>query len=269
MLCWLGQGHWPRVVDVRRRDAWDHAETVIPTAMWREHLRATEWSSDFRSGEHVVAYCAHGEQASQSAATILRSRGLDAHYLVGGLAGWIGAGGPTIDKTALAGLTSSGPSRWVTREQPKIDRIACPWLIKRFLDPFAEFHFVAADWVDAIAVELGGIPFDSAGATLTHEGDHCSFDAIVRQFAITDPALSQLATIVRGADTGNLDLAPQCAGLLAISLGLSASSHDDQEMLERGIVVYDALYAWLRLAATKTHGWTFGEPPEGRAHVVR
>lgn len=149
--------------------------------------------------------------------------------------------------------------KWVTRERPKIDRIACPWLILRFIDAQAQFHYVPADRVLAMAEQTGAIPFDIPGVKLTHVGEFCSFDAFVTQYQLDDPALSQLAVIVRGADTSRLDLAPQSAGLYAISLGLSATLTNDHDMLRHGLVMYDALYAWLAKLQRETHAW----PPAG------
>lgn len=145
--------------------------------------------------------------------------------------------------------------QWVTREHPKIDRIACPWLIARFIDREPEFLFVPSDQVLRIAAETEAIPFDIPGVDLSHEGELCSFDAFLKNYGINDPALQDLAMIVRGADTGRLDLAPQAPGLLALSLGLSALYPDDHEMLAHGMVMYDALYAWLKQARNETHGW--------------
>ena len=145
--------------------------------------------------------------------------------------------------------------KWVTRERPKIDRVACPWLIARFIDANPAFLFVKPSDVARVAEETGAIPYDVEGVELSHEGPLCSFDAFVSKYALTDPALSDLAKIVRGADTDRLDTAPQCAGLLAISLGLSRLYQDDHEQLQHGFVIYDALYAWLREARTERHTW--------------
>jgi hypothetical protein len=145
--------------------------------------------------------------------------------------------------------------RWITRARPKIDRIACPWLIARFIDDEPEFLFVPAESVMDVARERQAIPFDVPGVELSHSGELCSFDAFLKKYRLDDPPLHALASIVRGADTGRLDLAPQAAGLLAVSLGLSALFSDDHAMLDRGFVVYDALYAWLREARDETHGW--------------
>lgn len=145
--------------------------------------------------------------------------------------------------------------KWVTRARPKIDRVACPWLIVRFIDADAEFLFVAPNDVQRVAAESKAIPFDVEGVELSHVGPLCSFDAILEKYNLSDPALAELATIVRGADTDRLDLAPQCPGLLAISLGLSRIFADDYDQLAHGLVMYDALYAWLRDARDERHDW--------------
>ncbi|OGI42260.1 MAG: chromate resistance protein [Candidatus Muproteobacteria bacterium RBG_16_64_11] len=145
--------------------------------------------------------------------------------------------------------------KWVTRERPKIDRIACPWLIARFIDTQPEFLYVPADRVLAVASETGAIPYDIPGVEMSHVGERCSFDAFLKKYQLADPALQQLATIVRGADTGRLDLPPQAPGLLAVSLGLSQAFQDDHAMLKHGLVLYDALYAWCRSCQDETHGW--------------
>jgi hypothetical protein len=149
--------------------------------------------------------------------------------------------------------------KWITRERPKIDRIACPWLIARFIDKQPEFLFVPTGDVLKMAAETGATPYDIPGVELTHVGEFCSFDTFLRKYNLIDPALQQLATIVRGADTSRLDLAPQSPGLMAISLGLSNNFLDDHEMLKHGMVMYDALYAWCRDCQKETHGW----PPKG------
>ena len=145
--------------------------------------------------------------------------------------------------------------KWITRERPKIDRIACPWLIQRFIDPQAEFLYVPANQVLAVAEKEGATPYDIPGVEMSHVGELCSFDAFLRKYDLNDPALQQLATIVRGADTDRLDLAPQSAGLYALSLGLSRQFPDDHEMLRHGLVMYDALYAWCQSFQSETHSW--------------
>jgi len=148
--------------------------------------------------------------------------------------------------------------KWVTRERPKIDRIACPWLIARFIDKSPEFLYVPTDEVIKVAHETGAIPYDIPGVELSHDGELCSFDTFLKKYKLTDPALHQLAVIVRGADTARLDLAPQAPGLMALSLGLSRVFPDDHEMLRHGMVMYDALYAWCRDCQKETHGWPPG-----------
>jgi hypothetical protein len=145
--------------------------------------------------------------------------------------------------------------RWITRERPKIDRVACPWLIVRFIDATPEFLFAPADQVLARARDTGATPFDVEGVPLSHDGPLCSFDALLRAYRLTDPALDALALIVRGADTDRLDLAPQSAGLLAISLGLSRNCPDDHEVLRHGFVIYDALHTWCRELRDERHAW--------------
>jgi hypothetical protein len=136
--------------------------------------------------------------------------------------------------------------KWVTRERPKIDRIACPWLIARFIDKEPEFLYVPNDQVLATAEKTGAVPYDIPGVEMSHVGERCSFDAFLSKYGLTDPALQQLAAIVRGADTSRLDLTPESPGLYAISLGLSQNFADDHEMLQQGMVIYDALYAWCK-----------------------
>lgn len=150
--------------------------------------------------------------------------------------------------------------KWITRERPKIDRIACPWLIARFIDDAPEFLFAPADLVRAMALESGAIPYDIPGVEMSHVGAYCSFDAFLKKYDLTDPALARLAEIVRAADTGKPDASPQAHGLLAISLGLSKNFADDHEMLKHGMVMYDALYSWCRGLQGETHGW----PPSAR-----
>ena len=145
--------------------------------------------------------------------------------------------------------------KWVTRERPKIDRIACPWLVLRFIDAEAEFLYVPADQVLATAQATGATPYDIPGVEMSHVGERCSFDAFLLKYQLSEPTLDRLATIVRGADTSRLDLAPQSAGLYAISLGLSRVLTDDHSMLQHGLVMYDALYAWCREGQAETHNW--------------
>ncbi|MEZ5842925.1 MAG: sulfurtransferase/chromate resistance protein [Hyphomicrobiaceae bacterium] len=246
----------PIVYDVCRREKYAPDGRILPTARWREHTRVGDWAGEIPAGRTVVLACVHGHNVSQLAASELRRRGIAARVLEGGVEAWKAAGLPTILKSALPGRDEGRPSRWVTRIRPKIDRIACPWLVRRFIDSDAEFLFVEPAHVKAVAEEQGAIPYDIDGVTLAHVGEMCTFDTIIDEFGIKDPALAYIRLIVRGADTARLDLKPEAAGLLAVSLGISAlSGGDDHAALERGFGVYDALYAWRRHAATETHNW--------------
>jgi rhodanese-related sulfurtransferase len=228
------------VFDVRRGDAFEQADTLIIGAVRRSPDDVEQWASDISFGRPVVAYCVHGHEVSQGVALSLQRAGIRAAYLDGGIAGWQDAGLPTRKKLG------SIENKWVTRERPKIDRIACPWLISRFINPFAEFLYVPLEEVAATAKETGATAYDVKNVHFGHVGDRCTFDAIIRTFEIRDQALDHLANIVRGADTSRPDLALQCEGLLAISYGLSANYPSDHEMLKHGMVIYDALYRWCR-----------------------
>jgi rhodanese-related sulfurtransferase len=239
----LGTAGAPVLVDVRRDEAFGGDDRMIVGAIRRRPEDADRWQGEMKRGRPVVAYCVHGHEVSQGAAKALRRAGLEAAYLVGGIAGWTENNLPTRRKR--------GPveNKWVTREHPKIDRIACPWLVSRFINPDAEFIYVPPARVSDTSREVGGTPYDIDGVEFGHVGDRCSFDAIVSRYGIHDGALDHLATIVRGADTSRPDLTPQGEGLLAISYGLSANHPDDHEMLRHGLVMYDALYTWCRMQA--------------------
>jgi rhodanese-related sulfurtransferase len=257
LLRLFGTARMPVLVDVRRREAYDKADSVIPTAVWRDHKAAPEWGRDLPRGRDVVVYCVHGHQVSESAAALLRAAGVAAFYLDGGIEGWRAAGAPLVAKAALERYRPNGASQWVTREAPRIDRLACPWFVRRFVDAAAQFHYVSAKQVSAVAAETGAIAYDISepGIEFTHDGPRCSFDAFMKIFGVRDTALDRVADIIRGADTSRHDLAPQCAGLLAITLGLGAIESDDHALLERAMPLYDGLYGWARFAAGETHGW--------------
>lgn len=241
----------PVIYDVRRREVFEQAADLIPTAMWQDHKQPAVPAA----AGPVVVYCVYGHQVGQAATALLRSIGIDARYLEGGIEGYRAAGGPLVKTGVLPAQATGEPSRWVTRERPKIDRIACPWFIRRFVDRDAAIHFVEAEWVRDAAVELDAVPFDIPDVEFSHNGELCSFDTFLDRFGVTDPALRQMAVIIRGADTGHPELATQAAGLLAMSLGLSALHRDDLAMMQAGFTLYDALYAWCRFAAAETHGW--------------
>ncbi|MFT5173903.1 MAG: rhodanese-related sulfurtransferase [Gammaproteobacteria bacterium] len=252
----------PTVFDVRRPAAIEASGRTIAAAQWRDHSAVANWSDELDPAKDVVVSCVHGHNVSQSAAAMLRSRGLRARTLRDGMDGYIQAGGVTSAwRRELHG--HSEPSCWVTREQPKIDRIACPWLIRRFIDAHARILYVGADYVIPIAEEFGGTPFDVDGVQYSHDDEQCSFDAFLRAFDIDDAALNHVARIVRGADTARLDLAPECAGLLALSLGVSNLHRSDLAAMQHGFTIYDALYAWARSARDETHNWPAVEVATG------
>ncbi|MCC6305264.1 MAG: chromate resistance protein [Rhodobacteraceae bacterium] len=212
----------------------------------------------------VVAVCGEGHRRAQGAAALLRSAGVAAEYLEGGQSAWTAAGLPLIDPAPITARDSRGRSVWVTRARPKIDRIACPWLIRRFVDPGAVFLFVAPAEVLGVAELFGAMPYDIEGVFWSHRGEGCTFDTMLDEFALSVPALDRLAAIVRGADTARPDLAPEAAGLLAASLGLSRMFADDLEQLEAGMTLYDAFYRWARDAGEEMHNWPASRPGGGR-----
>ncbi len=245
----IGNNTPPLVIDVRKPERFRDAPDLVRGALRRDPLRAAEWVRTLPPAASVVVYCVHGHEVSQGAAKALAEAGIAARFLEGGIEQWRADGGP------LAAKPKDASTRWVTRERPKIDRIACPWLVSRFVDPEAEFLYVPTPDVKRVAQEKQAVPYDVAGVEFTHEGERCSFDAFIAYFRLQDPALDDLATIVRGADTGALGLAPQAPGLAAISLGLSRLFADDHEMLRHGMVMYDALYRWCREGKQEAHTW--------------
>ncbi|MCX7199375.1 MAG: chromate resistance protein, partial [Proteobacteria bacterium] len=219
-------------------------------ALCRDPADVSRWMTALPPAADVVVYCVHGHQVSQGVAQALREAGWKARFLDHGLEGWREAGGAVVPKPAGA------RTRWVTRARPKIDRIACPWLVRRFVDPGAGFLYVEAQDVQGVALEQSATPFDVAGAAFGHHGERCSFDAFVEHFGLGgDPALARLATIVRAADTGHPGSAAEAAGLLAMSTGLSQMIPDDLEMLDRAMILYDALYAACRMGLDDARSW--------------
>jgi rhodanese-related sulfurtransferase len=246
----IGTAAAPAIVDVRREPVFAQAEQLVVGAIRRAPETVAAWAGGMPAGRGVVVYCVHGHEVSQNVAAALRDHGIDARYLEGGIEAWAAAELPLRNKAVAA------TTQWVTRERPKIDRIACPWLIRRFIDPEAGFLYVPTERVFDVAGETGATAYDIPRAEpFTHDGEKCSFDAFLKVYGIRDPALDALALIVRGADTDRLELAPQAPGLLAVTLGLSANVPDDHAMLEHGMVIYDALYAWCRSLQSETHGW--------------
>ena len=237
----------PVVIDVRRQPAFLEADVMISGALRRDPEQVRAWAKSLPRASSVVVYCVHGREVSQTAAAALGEAGISARYLEGGLEGWKAAEG------ALDQKPRNGSTRWVTRERPKIDRIACPWLIARFVDADAQFLYVPPKEVLGTAKEKEAVPYDIPDVHFSHDGELCSFDAFLKHYQLTDPALKELATIVRGADTGQLELTPQSAGLLAASLGYSRMYRDDLAQLEAAMPLYDAFYRWCRDAVNETH----------------
>jgi rhodanese-related sulfurtransferase len=253
----IGTAEAPQLIDVRRHDLYEAAAGVLPASIWRDTADVRSWLPSLDRARPVIAACRAGHERSQTVAAELRAHGFNASVLAGGYDAWSETGLPLVARSALARFVARRPSVWVTRRRPKIDRIACPWLIRRFLDAEAKILFVDPPEVMAVARETGGVPFDIEGVELGHENERCSFDTMLRLFGLEhEPALARLAIIVRGADTARPDLAPEAAGLHAVSIGLSAlAGDDDHGLLHRGFIVYDGLFAWLRFAATERHNW--------------
>ena len=269
----IGAPGAPMLLDVRRHARFAESTHLLATAQWCAPDAVSAWARSHPPRE-VVVYCVHGHEVSQQAAATLRQAGWNARFLAGGfdggepgvdapqdLAKWRALRPPTMRKRPDLGVDGLRPSTWITRERPKIDRIACPWLVRRFIDPRATFLYVPTATVLAQAAQLGAVAFDIPGAPISHDGELCSFDTLLCAFDLQhDPALTALARIVRAADTDSLELAPQAAGLLALSLGLSAlHATDDLAMLEASMPMYDALHTWCRQEVdgqTERHNWT-------------
>jgi rhodanese-related sulfurtransferase len=251
----IGTPKCPVIVDVRTDEDFALDPRLIPGSARRGGTNAAQWAKEF-AGRSVVVACQKGKKLSEGAAAWLRHEGAPAENLAGGTDAWAAQNMPMVPADLLPPRDSQGRTVWVTRSRPKIDRIACPWLIRRFVDPNAVFLFVAPAEVEAVADRFGATPFDiDADVLWSHRGEKCTFDVMVEEFGLATPALSRLATMVRAADTARLDLSPEAPGLLAASLGLSRMYADDLEQLEAGMTLYDAFYRWCRDATEETHNW--------------
>lgn len=247
----------PVIIDVRIPDDVAADPRILPNADHRSHKDVADWAGAY-AGRRVVVSCQRGLKLSEGVAAWLRHQGVAAENLTGGFEAWRDAGSPLLRSDKLPPRDSSGRTVWVTRTRPKVDRIACPWLIRRFVDREAVFLFVSPSEVAAVADRFGATPFDIDGVFWSHRGERCTFDVMIEEFGLASPALDRLATIVRAADTAALDSAPQAAGLLAASLGLSRMFRDDLEQLNAGMLLYDAFYRWCRDASEETHNWPAG-----------
>jgi rhodanese-related sulfurtransferase len=256
----IGTAHCPSLIDVRTEEDFAANPRLIPGAMRRSHADPSDWAPEFAGHSAVVIY-QKGAKLSQGVAAWLRHAGIPADGLEDGFEGWRRAGLPLVPTARMPALDKRGRTVWVTRARPKVDRIACPWLIRRFVDPRAVFLFVAPSEVDAVAERFQATAFDVEGVFWSHRGERCTFDVMVEELGLETEPLLRLAAIVRGADTGRFEIAPQAAGLLAASLGLSRMHSDDLAQLEAGMTLYDAFYRWCRDATDETHTWHSAKKP--------
>lgn len=250
----IGTPDAPVIIDARIDEDFNDDPCMIPGS-FRHPFSSIEEISAQLQGRKVVIACWKGLKLSEGVAATLRADGISAEILEGGCIAWREAGLSMVPADKIPRRNSVGQTVWVTRHRPKIDRIACPWLIRRFVDPNARFLFVSPAQVDAVAEKFEATPFDVEGVFWSHRGDRCSFDTMLEEFALETDPLCRLATIVRGADTNRHDLAPEAAGLLAASLGLSRMYKDDLQQLEAGMGLYDAFYRWARDATDEGHDW--------------
>ena len=250
----IGTAKTPALIDVRTDEDFAADPRLIPGAVRRNHEEVAAWSSEF-TGHPAIVVCLRGQKLAQGTAAWLRHADVAAETLEGGFEGWKEAKLPLVNAIKLPPRDAKGRTVWVTRARPKIDRIACPWLIRRFVDPHAVFLFVAPSEVIAVGERFNAVPFDIENVFWSHRGELCTFDVMIEEFGLATTPLLRLATMVRAADTARLDLSPEAPGLLAASLGLSRIYDDDLEQLEAGMLLYDAFYRWCRDASGETHNW--------------
>jgi rhodanese-related sulfurtransferase len=256
----IGTPGAPLIIDVRTDEDFSADPRLIPGTSRHPHATAPDWAIRYKGSEAIVI-CQRGLKLSEGAAAWLRQAGASAEVLEGGFEAWRQAKLPLVPQTKLPKRDAQGRTVWVTRSRPKIDRIACPWLIRRLVDPKAVFLFVAPSEVQAVAERFDATPFDIENVFWSHRGERCTFDVMIEEFNLSSAPLDRLATIVRAADTARLDLAPEAPGLLAASLGLSRMYADDLAQLDAGMLLYDAFYRWCRDATGETHNW----PAKARA----
>src|SRR6185437_15787106 len=254
----IGTPDCPLIVDVRTDEDVAADPRFLPTSVRLHYRTVASWAGDY-AGRSVVVTCLRGGQLAQGTAAWLRHAGAQAEFLEGGFEGWVEAHGIVVSPARVPKRDAVGRTLWVTRTRPKIDRIACPWLIRRFVDREAVFLFVEASQVLEAAERFGATPFDLEDIFWSHRGNACTFDTMIEEFGLRSEALTRLAVIVRAADTAHLELAPQAAGLLAASLGLSRMYRDDLAQLDASMSLYDSFYRWCRDATKEEHNWTPGE----------
>lgn len=254
----VGTPDCPLVVDVQTDEDVAADPRFLPTSVRRDHRTVASWADEY-AGRSVVVADRRGGELAQGTAAWLRHAGARAEFLEGGFEGWIEARGVVVSPARVPARDALGRSLWVTRVRPKIDRVACPWLIRRFVDRDAVFLFVASSEVLEVAERFGATPFDLEDVFWSHRGNACTFDTMIEELGLRSEALARLAVIVRAADTAHLELAPQAAGLLAASLGLSRMYRDDLAQLDASMSLYDALYRWCRDATKEEHNSKPGE----------
>jgi hypothetical protein len=254
LLRLIGTPDAPVIVDISIDPDFADDPFLIPGSFRHPHTDPQGLKARL-AGRACVLVCQKGIKLSQGLAAWLRADGIQAEYLSGGMYGWSALpDAPRIPATALPPVVD-GATLWVTRHRPKIDRIACPWLIRRFVDPHARFLFVSPSEVAGVAERFGATPFDVEDVFWSHRGEKCTFDTMLDEFQLRTQALDQLSTVIRAADTNTHANSPQSAGLLAFSVGLSRQYRDDLTQLEAGMVLYDALYRWARDGADEGHDW--------------
>ncbi len=260
----IGTPNCPVIVDICIDEDFEADPRFIPTA-FRHPFTDIEALVPKLKGKKTVLTCQRGIKLSQGGAALLRSYGCEVEYLEGGNFGWRDSGLPLVPASAIPKRREDGHTLWVTRHRPKIDRIACPWLIRRFIDPGARFLFVSPDWVGGVADRYGATPFDVEDVFWSHRGENCTFDTMLDEFKLHTEPLDRLAGIIRAADTDRHNLAPEASGLLALSVGLSRLYKNDLQQLEAGIGMYDALYRWARDGFEEKHDWPHHKSASGRS----
>ena len=257
----IGRPDCPALIDVCTEEDFAADPRLVPGAVRRSHRDVADWAPAY-AGRSAVVICQKGLKLSQGVAAYLRHAGGEAESLEGGVLAWAAARLPMVPAASIPKRDGRGRTVWVTRARPKIDRIACPWLIRRFVDPAAVFLFVTPSEVPAVADRFGATPFDieGEGVVFSHRGERCTFDVMIEEFGLSTEPLERLATIVRGADTARPDLSPEAPGLLAVSLGLSRMYSDDLAQLDAGMLIYDAFLRWCRDAVDETHNWPTTKP---------
>jgi rhodanese-related sulfurtransferase len=248
----IGLPHTPIIIDVRADDEFADDPRLIPSARRQDSGTVSTWATDY-DRQTIIVVCQKGLQLSQGVGAWLRNQGIEAQTLEGGFLAWRADEHLLVPAHKVPTRDPRGRTVWVTRARPKVVRIACPWLIRRFIDPQAAFLYVAPSEVMAVADRFQATPFDVRGAFWDDRGGLCTFDVMIEEFDLRSDALARLALIVRGADTGQLQLTPQSPGLLAGSLGYSRMYRDDLAQLEAAMPLYDAFYRWCRDAVNETH----------------